>query len=52
MDFELPGLLNEQQAILRDVIDRNQIAAEKFKSYLSETSKTIMEQSKIDEDKQ
>ena len=51
IDVELPELLNEQQAILRDVIDRNQIAAEKFKSYLSETSKTIMEQSKIDEEK-
>ena len=51
IDVELPELLNEQQAILREVIDRNQIAAEKFKSYLSETSKTIMEQSKIDEEK-
>ena len=51
IDVELPELLNEQQEILREVIDRNQIAAEKFKSYLSETSKTIMEQSKIDEEK-
>ena len=51
INIELPELLNEQQAILREVIDRNQIAAEKFKSYLSETSKTIMEQSKIDEEK-
>lgn len=51
IDVELPLLLDEQQAILREVIDRNQIAAEKFKSYLSETSKTIIEQSKIDEDK-
>ena len=51
IDVELPLLLDEQQAILREVIDRNQIAAEKFKSYLSETSKTIMEQSNIDEEK-
>ncbi|MDB2468662.1 hypothetical protein N9X39_01150 [Alphaproteobacteria bacterium] len=51
IDVELPELLNEQQAILREVIDRNRIAAEKFKSYLSETSETIMEQSKIDEEK-
>jgi hypothetical protein len=51
INFELPHLLDEQHAILREVIDRNQIAAEKFKSYLSETSKTIMDQSKIDEDK-
>jgi hypothetical protein len=51
IDVELPELLNEQQTILREVIDRNQIAAKKFKSYLSETSKTIMEQSKIDEEK-
>ena len=51
ISFELPQLLDEQNAILREVIDRNQIAAEKFKSYLSETSKTIIEQSKIDEDK-
>ena len=51
IDVELPELLNEQQAILREVIDRNRIAAEKFKSYLSETSKTIMEHSKIDEEK-
>ncbi|MDC0493861.1 hypothetical protein OAO72_06170 [Alphaproteobacteria bacterium] len=51
INFELPELLDEQQAILREVINRNQIAAEKFKSYLSETSKTLIEQSKIDEDK-